>query len=143
MGSVSVAVRAGVFVVGAVALVSGPVVPAAYGAPGGAPSGAGSGGGRVVASAGRSPDRAPASPAPASPAPASSARASAAPASPVAPVPAGGGYAAHVTGSGSAPRAGDGKTGPGPRQLVAGLLLAGVAVVSAVLAARVRRPGRG
>jgi hypothetical protein len=134
MGSVSVAVRAGVFVVGAVALVSGPVVPAAYGAPGGA----GSGGGRVVASAGRSPDRAPASPAPAS-----SARASAAPASPVAPVPAGGGYAAHVTGSGSAPRAGDGKTGPGPRQLVAGLLLAGVAVVSAVLAARVRRPGRG
>jgi hypothetical protein len=138
MGSVSVAVRAGVFVVGAVALVSGPVVPAAYGAPGGAPSGAGSGGGRVVASAGRSPDRAPASPAPAS-----SARASAAPASPVAPVPAGGGYAAHVTGSGSAPRAGDGKTGPGPRQLVAGLLLAGVAVVSAVLAARVRRPGRG
>ncbi|WP_329134569.1 hypothetical protein [Streptomyces sp. NBC_00670] len=138
MGSVSVAVRAGVFVVGAVALVSGPVVPAAYGAPGGAPSGAGSGGGRVVASAGRSPDRAPVSPAPAS-----SARASAAPASPVAPVPAGGGYAAHVTGSGSAPRAGGGETGPGPRQLVAGLLLAGVAVVSAVLAARVRRPGRG
>lgn len=138
MGSVSVAVRAGVLVVGAVALVSGPVVPAAYGAPGGAPSGAGSGGGRVVASVDRSPDRAPASPAPAS-----SARASSAPASPVAPVPAGGGYAAHVTGSGSAPRAGDGKTGPGPRQLVAGLLLAGVAVVSAVLAARVRRPGRG
>ncbi|WP_158709304.1 MULTISPECIES: hypothetical protein [unclassified Streptomyces] len=123
MGSVSVAVRAGVLVAGAVALVSGPVVPAAYGAPGGAPSAAGSGGGRVVATAGRSPDRAPASP--------------------VAPVPAGGGYAAHVTGSGAAPRAGDGETGPSPRQLVAGLLLAGVAVASAVLAARVRRPGRG
>jgi hypothetical protein len=119
MGSVSVAVRAGVLVVGAVALVSGPVVPAAYGASGAAEGG----GGRIVATAGRSSTQPPASP--------------------VAPVPAGGGYAAHVTGSGSAPRAGDGETGPGPRQLVAGLLLAGVAVVSAVLAARVRRPGRG
>ncbi|MGM0357984.1 hypothetical protein ACNFR6_31780, partial [Streptomyces sp. ECR3] len=63
-----------------------------------------------------------------------------APASPVAPVPAGGGYAAHVADSRSAPRTGE--TGPTGRQLLAGLLLAGVALVSAVLAARVRRPGR-
>lgn len=125
MSSVSVAVRAGVLVVGTVALVAGPVAPAAYGA--------GSGdGGRAAPLAGAAAPG-PAGVGPAAPAPA--------PASPVAPVRAGGGYAARVAGSRSAPRAGE--TGPTPRQFVAGLLLAGVAVASAVLAARVRRPGRG
>ncbi|SDE23746.1 hypothetical protein [Streptomyces griseoaurantiacus] len=124
MSSVSVAVRAGVLVVGTVALVAGPVAPAAYGAAVG-------GGARSLAPAAR-----PADPAAGAAAPGSAP----APASPVAPVPAGGGYAAHVADSRSAPRTGE--TGPTGRQLLAGLLLAGVALVSAVLAARVRRPGR-
>jgi hypothetical protein len=128
MRSVSVAVRAGVLVAGAVALVAGPVAPAAYGVGVGVGgSGGVGGGGRDVAFVGSAgPALTPAG---------------AVPASPVAPVPAGGGYAAHVAGSRAAPRAEE--TGPTPRQFAAGLLLTALAVTSAVLAARVRRPDRG